>query len=534
MRPPSTITSRRPRLRLSGIRLAALGLGIAFLAAGCAGPLRFPSASLAEKETRAGLVQAYDTNGDKRADYFTTQGPDGRIDRIAYDTTGDGAADSFVNLDDIPFADCRHIVFVLDGFPYDLVKAFRDKGRLRLFYPPARVISTYPAMTDLALAEVFVSPKPLGFESLYYDHRANRLVGGNGDYLSLKNEAWARLVDYRAGSLLDPISYIYPNYAFDRELEDFARLLARRDRRHVIGYFVSTAGLATRFGAAGIEKALDAVDRLAHQLVAESRGLVKITVLADHGHTLKRCERIDFHKFLRDKGWRVTDRLNGPRDVAPVEFGLITYASFAAHDRPALAADLLEHEGVRFTIYQEGGAVVIRARDGEFRIERRGDRYRYRASAPSSGDPSTMLRVALSKSKGDPLQLAAILERLKADGKMDADGFVADRDLFLATAEHRYPDPLDRLWRAFTGMAENVPDVIADLADGYYAGAATRAAWFDSAASTHGDLERMSSMTFIMSTIGPLAGPLRSRDIPQALERLTGESWPPVRRGTGK
>ena len=483
---------------------------------GCGEPLRFPSAPLAEKKTHLGLVQAYDTNGDKRADCFLTRDADGREFRIGYDTMGDGAADSFVNLDDIPFDDCRHVVIVLDGVPYDLVEAFRAKGRLRLFYPPARVISPYPAMSDLALAEVFVSPKPLGFESLYYDHRANRLTGGNGDYLSLKNEAWVRLVDYRAGTILDPIAYIYPNYVFARELDDFTNLLARRDRRHVIGYFVSTAGLATRDGARGIEKALDAVDRLSHQLVAESRGLVKITVLADHGHTLKRCERIDFRKFLSDKGWRVTDRLSGSRDVVPVEFGLITYASFAAHDRPALAADLIQHKGVRLTFYQEGSAIVVRTRDGKARIERRDDRYRYRAST------------------GDPLQLAPILERLKAEGKVDADGFVADRDLFIATAEHCYPDPLDRLWRAFTAMAENVPDVIADLADGYYAGAAARAAWFDSAASTHGDLERKSSTTFIMSTAGPLSGPLRSRDIPEALERLTGEPWPPLRGETGK
>jgi len=498
------------------LNLIALALAAASLAAGCAGPLRFPSAPLAEKETRLGLVQAYDTNGDKRADFFTTQGSDGRVVRIAYDTTGDGAADSFITLDDIPFTDCRHIVFVLDGVPFDLVEAFRAKGRLQLFYPPAPVVSTYPSMTDLALADVFVSPKPLGFESLYYDHRANRLAGGDGDYLSLKNEAWARLVDYRAGTLLDPLAYIYPNYVFDREVEDFMRLIGRRDRRRVIGYFVSTAGLATRFGAAGIEKVLDTFDRLSHQLVAESRGLVKITMLADHGHTLARCERIDFRKFLGERGWRITDRLTGPRDVAPVEYGLVTYASFAAHDRPALAADLLEHKGVRLTVFQEGDAVVVRARDGEARIERRDGRYRYRASA------------------GDPLQLAPILERLKAEGKVVGDGFVADRILFLATADHRYPDPLDRLWRAFTGMAENVPDVIADLADGYYAGAAARAVWFNSAASTHGDLERMSSTTFIMSTVGPLAGPLRSRDIPHALERLTGEPWPPVRQGTGQ
>jgi len=495
--------------------VALLGVAVLIGTGGCAGPLRFPAAPLLEKETAAGLVSAYDTTGDRRADFFTTRGPDGRITRIAYDTTGDAAADSFVNLDEPAFADCRHVVLVLDGVPLDLVKKFRNSGRLRLFHPPSRVVSTYPAMTDLALADVFRSTKPLGYESLYYDHRAERLRGGNGDYLSMKNEAWAQHADYRAGTTLDPLAYLYPHWAFDRELEDFDKVLARRDSKTIVAYFVSTAGLATRDGTAGIEKVLDAVDRLALRLVAESRGLVKITMLSDHGHTLQRCERIDFRKFLADKGWRVADRLNGPRDVAPVEFGLITYASFATRDRQALAADLLQHPGVRFAIYQDGGNVVVRTRDAEARIRKRGERYRYEALA------------------GDPLGLLPVLERLRSEGKMDADGFVADRDLFLATADHTYPDAADRLWRAFSAAAENVPDVIADLQAGYYAGAAQRALWFDSAASTHGDLERLSSTAFIMSTGGRLPEPLRSRDVPEALERLTGGPWPPP-RGNGK
>jgi len=523
LHPPSARTARGARLwpapcrlRLSAIRLAALGLLAACVAAGCAGPIRFPAAPLAEKETAGGLVRAYDTNGDKAADFFTFMGSDGRITRIGYDTTGDSAADSFVRLDEPTFADCRHVVLVLDGVPLHLVREFQSRGRLRLFYAPSRVVSTYPAMTDLALAEVFRSTKPLGYESLYYNHRAERLMGGNGDYLSLKNEAWARRVDYRAGTTLDPLAYLYPRWAFDRELEDFDKVLARRDSKTVVAYFVSTAGLATRDGAAGIEKVLDAVDRLALRLVAESRGLVKITVLSDHGHTLARCERIDFRRFLADKGWRVTDRLQGPKDVVPVEYGLITYASFAARDRPALAADLLQHRGVRFAIYPDGERVIVRTRNAEAHIENQDGRYRYEATG------------------GDPLQLLPVLERLRAEGKMDSGGFVADRDLFLATADHVYPDAVDRLWRAFHTMAENVPDVVADLQAGFYAGAAARAAWFPTASSTHGDLERLSSTAFLMSTGGRLPEPLRSRDVPDAIERLTGGPWPVLPGGDGR
>ena len=481
--------------------------------AGCAGPARFPDGPLAEKSTEAGFVRAYDTDGDDRADFFATLGDDGHVTRIGYDTTGSASEDVSINLDALRLCDCRHVVLILDGVPLHMVKRYWDEGGLRMFHAPSLVLAPYPSMTDLALSDLFRSVRCLGYEALYFDHRANRLAGGDDYYLAMKNESWTHDLDYRAGTTLDALGYLYPNWAFGKELEDFDRLLGRRDRRTFIAYFVSTAGIGSREGEAGLKRVLERVDRLVYELVWQTRGLVKVTMLADHGHTLKRCERVDFGTFLRERGWRVTDRLVEPRDVAPVEYGLVTYASFATRDRKALAGALLEHEGVEFVAYAEGDTVVAEGREGRAVIERRPSRYRCTTSGT------------------DPLGLGPIVARLSAEGRADADGFVADRALFEATATHCYPDACDRLWRAFNGLAEHVPDVVANLHAGHCAGAASKMSWLPYMASTHGDLGRDSSGTFIMSTIAPFPPALRTREVGAVLESLTKQPWPPAREG---
>jgi hypothetical protein len=504
----------------------AAGLVLAaFLAAGCSCPLRFPAAAIETRDTPDGRVAAYDTNGDKKPDYFTTQDKDGRIVRIAYDQSmRRGEPDSFVNLDEVPASLCRHVVLILDGIGYDTIEEFRKSGRLRLFHPPGRVISTFPAMTDIALADAFRSVPCVGLEAVHFDHQANRLVGCDADYLSLKNEAWARHVDYRAGTLLDPFAYLYPNPVFNRELADFVGLFDRRDRPVIVAYLVSTAGLGTREGKAGQLKALDRIDRLCEELVWRTRGLVKFTMLSDHGHTLVRGDRVDFRRFLAGKGWRVSDRLEKPRDVVPVEYGIITYASFATLDRAALAADLLTHPGVDLVTYCGSEAVIVEKPDGKAYIERRGaadnPQYRYRAE------------------KGDPLELLPVIAGrpdLKGEG---ADGFADDKAWLAATATHRYPDALDRVWRAHHNQTEHVPDVIASLKDGYTAGSSSRACFLPFVASTHGDLERRSSTAFIMWTADrpagmAEAGAVRCRDLPPLLESLLRRPWPPPVGGNG-
>ena len=486
------------------------------LAAGCAGPLRFPTEPLRVTDASAGKRLAYDTDGAGRADYVARANEAGRITHVGYAPAG-GEPDAFVDLDGVPAEQCRHVVLVLDGVGYETVRAFREAGHLRLFHPPARVISTFPSMTDIALADAFQSVRPIGYEARYFDPARNRMAGGDGDYLAMVNEDWVRCTDYRAPALVDPLSYLFPQHYFKEELKALVSLIERRDRPMVVAYLVSTAGMGTMHMAEGQQEILRAVDRLTHQLVWGSRGLVKVTLFSDHGHQLVPARWIDFRAFLRERGWEVTERIDEPEDVVVIDYGLVTYASFATRDRAGLAEDLLDHEGVDVVTYTANGSVVVRSDEGRARLEQRGPRYRY--------VPET----------GDPLHLAAVVERATAEGLLDADGFADGRTWLRLTVRHEYPDAVVRLWRAFHGITEHVPDVIASLKDGYSAGLPSRAARFPEGASTHGDLAAKSSTAFVMSTAGPIpdaARPLRSRDLPKVLPGLLGRPWPPTRKET--
>jgi hypothetical protein len=501
------------------MRAICLAVLAAALAAGCSSPLRFPEAPLFIETSSSQAMCVYDTNGDGRPDYFTTQNTEGRTVRIAYGATGSDQPGDTVDLDALTLADCRHIVIILDGFGYDTVAEFQKEGHLRLFYPPRRVISTFPPMTDLALADVFRTVHGIGYEVILYNHRTERLQGGDRDYASLINEAWVHDIDFRANPVIDAICYLFPKSAFNLELGNFLKLFDLRDRMELRAYFVSTAGASTHDGLDGQRRVLRQVDQLCEELVWKTRGLVKITILSDHGHTLTPSRRVDFGKYLSGLGWHMTDHLTGPRDVADVEYGLISYAGFATRDRPGLAADLVKHPATDLVTYPETGAVVVQTTDGLARVERQATRYRYRAE------------------KGDPLGLAPVIEKMRADGVIDKNGWAEDAEWFRRTVTHQYPDPLDRLWRAFNGLVENPPDLVVSLRPEFNNGPPSRAFFLPVVASTHGSLERRDSTAFIMSTAGPMdeAGEgVRSRQVAPLFEKLEGHSWPARVKGEGK
>ena len=228
-----------------------------------------------------------------------------------------------------------------------------------------------------------------------------------------------------------------------------------------------------------------------------------MTVLSDHGHSYTPAERIPLEDHLTDRGWRLRNSLSDPKDVAYVRFGLVTYASFATKSPAALAADVADCEGVEITSYVDNDTVVVLGRGGSRAVVRCKDgRYAYECASR------------------DPLHLKEILAKLKADsgGTYDAD------DLLAATIAHTYPAPLQRLWRAHHGLAENTPDVIASLADRFYAGAKGLASAVN-IASTHGGLNNANSVTFILSTAGALPPVMRSRDVPKHMRKMLGQKW---------
>jgi len=487
------------------LRMVPAVLLAAALAGGCTKAVTFPAepVSAGAPGLPAGAV-AYDTSGGGGADFALLAGPGGRADRIAYLRDGN-APPEIVNLDYLPLGHCRHLIVILDGFGYDVVKGFRDSGGLRLFHAPSRVIAPYPTLTDPCIEDLLNYMPCPAFEAEYYDRVKGRHVGGDLAYLAGRNMPYNRLLNYRANTLLDAVMYLLPWDIYRHEIGSLKKTFDRRLTQQVLAYVVSSAGMGTKYGADGQRRCLRLLDRLILQIVQETHGLTKVTLLADHGHSYTPARRIPLEDYLKSRGWRLTETLRGPRDVDYIRFGLETYASFATNSPGELAADLVGCEGVELAscVGGDGNSVRVLAPGGASAvIARSGSGYCYR-------------------SEGDPLKLEGILAKLHPD----ANGFYGADELLAATYMHEYPAPLQRLWRAHFGLVDHPPDVIISLRNGWFSGSAGLAA-MARIASTHGGLNRTNSTTFIMSTAGPLPPVLRSRDVPAAMTALTGAPWP--------
>lgn len=480
-------------------RALALAMLAAVTAAGCSSAVTFPAHPVGQEPN----LRLYDVDDDGRADVGFARNDAGRVVAM-HVLTGMGHRMT-VDLDAIDVAHCRHLVILLDGFGYGVVERYYREGGLRPMHPPSRVIAPYPTLTDVCLEDLLGYIPCAGFEAVYYDRAAGRVVGGAMDYLSGTNQPYNRLLHHRTNLVLDAVGYARPWVVFGKELDDTKEVFDNRRTREVRSYLVSTAGISTAGGADAQLRCLREVDRLIHQVLWETRGLTKVTLMGDHGHSYTPPRRIDLEGHLTARHWRLVDRLREPRDVAYIRFGLETYASFACDQPLALAKDLVEAQGVELASVAVGDEVVVLAPDGRrARVFHRDGRFGYAAEA------------------GDPLKLVEVLASLTVD---DHDTYDAG-DLLAATWRRVYPAPLQRLWRAHFALVDNPPDVIVSLADGYYSGSRSLDAFVD-VVSTHGSLNRRNSTTFIMSSIAPLPPVLRSRDVPAAMESaLNADHWP--------
>ncbi|UCG17470.1 MAG: hypothetical protein JSV19_05455 [Phycisphaerales bacterium] len=473
----------------------ALTLAVSVVAAGCTQAPWFPVQPVRSGEREI----AFDMDGNGRDDYWQRLDENGQKTELRFDTTGDGQVDETVRPRDLAPDQCVHAVLVLDGVPFDVVDEMYRQGWFRLFPPPARVISVFPAMTDLALTRVFTDQACPGYEALYFDRRKNAPSGGTSVYLSGANAPWLTAMDYRCSLWLDAKSYLDPKGLWRHELNGIRRAIRSCNSQTVRAYSVSTAGLATRGGRDAIVEYLKDVDNLCEQMTYERRGQIRFTLLADHGHDLKPATQIDLRQRLESGGYRVSRQLNDHRDVCVPRYGLVSCAVLHTRDPQGVAEALLSEPAADLIMYPvsaepSGGVIMVRSGRQIAHIRRTRDGFIYEAS------------------EGDPLRLAPILERLRASGRIAPDGSVSDRDWLTATADHIYPDPLWRIWLAFNGLVHNSADVIVSLREGSFCGSGFFAAMVD-VASTHGALTHRGSTTFALSNHTSLPPLLRVQDL---------------------
>ncbi len=464
---------------------------------GCAGPAPglFPPVPFRIDADSTGRAErAYDLGGDGSPDYWEIASPDGVVTRLRFRAGADGQAQNEeIILDEMNRDDCSHLLIILDSVPYSMVRDLWDRGRFRLFHPPSRVISPFPVMTDTALAEFFGCAPCPGVESAFYDGR--RLTNGYRTYVNEGNTPWLAHVDYHLNPVAHSVAYLDPDAWFDHELRRIQELFVLSEPRVFVAYSVGPSSLGANAGRDGHQAGLIRLDRFCQWIVHATRGRARITLMSDHGHNLVRSKRIPLPELLGRAGYRVRETLEKPGDVVVPEFGIVTCAAIHTGEQARVARDVVGFEGIELAAYRdEEDRVVVVGRSGEAVISRKGRTYRY---APTAGDP---------------LEMNAVLSELEARGLASEDDYFEDRVLFEATSDHRYPDAVARLWRAFHGLVEHTPDVLLSVEDGYHCGSAFMSDVVDLAAA-HGNLGPLGSTAFVMSMSGGLPAVVRMEDL---------------------
>jgi hypothetical protein len=404
----------------------------------------------------------------------------------------------------------RRLLLCLDGVPFDVVTEAKSQGLFDNFKEPARLLSPFPTLTNVALAEMLGATPPNGYESLYFDREAKELRGGVRKYIGRRTpdkvpSSYMDELDYQEPLAFEFLIYVATDAVWHADMRRFReRFLSAPPARDFFGFLKATDGLLHIGGPARLVIALRSLDRLLREIQKTVGSETEIVLFSDHGMNLEENRRVKLQTHLRASGYEVVTNMRRPkgkRRVSAPGFGLCGYAALYCGeetDRAQVAEALGGLEGVDFSVYREegDGAAFVRGAGGGARIIR------------AERDGETFFRY--EQLDGDPLGLSSDVSALGAEGLLDHEGFARDADWLARTWGHTYPDALANLYASvYAPRVRHTADVLVSLRDGYYYGA-TAFSHMVRLLATHGNALRASTTAFVMSTHRALPTHIRS------------------------
>ncbi len=466
-------------------RWSALLLLPVLLLAGCAGqgPSGFAAPTWATAADE--VVRHYDLDADDQPEMTLRQA---RIDaQVAAVEFADGPVAH------PPAGPVPHLLIILDSIPFDVVRVAQRSGWFPLFPPPSRLVSPFPVMTDVALADLYdMFPLP-GVESLFLD--GDQLSDPTETYLASVNMPWTARMDYSMEPLGHAFTYSDPVPWLGHELGRIERrgLAALRAGRSYAAYVVGTSALGSQQGRNGHLHALRQVAALCLRVTYELRGAVQITLISDHGHDFQPGRWIALADGLRDLGFRIGTRRGPGIDAIVPAWGLVSCAAIYTDQPREIATAAVLLEGVEHCALRDPArpdVVLLLGRDGQAEIARTAEGlYAYRSVT------------------GDPLGLSPPDDRIVT---------MRREDWLRATLADPWPAAVPRIWDAFDDRFVQAPEVLVSLGPGYYTGSRDLRGRMKMAA-THGSLRTAGSIGFAMTTAGRLPSGLAIGDLPAAL-----------------
>ena len=497
---------------------AVLYLGLAALG-GCGGPSWPRAPQVVRGDPAAPRAALWQPEGEGNGRYLQLyrQG----VKRSFYiDQDNDGLFELLVDVDELDPAQVRWVFIYLDGVPYRQFRELYDEGHFRLFHPPAKMISTFPSITDIAFSTMYNIPGTSCYESVVYDRVRNDVRDGLEVYLGGRNELWASLVDYRQHRWLDAVGYIMPRFSgrreFGRMFGRAADILAERPEQQVVVIYTMATDAINHTGQWHQARTmLLELERYIEELVYRQRGRLGVLLLSDHGNNfVQRCRRVDVQGAVERAGLnaRFNRGFRRPGDVVVLRYGLVSlveaYCQSEA-DRQKLLEALVATEGIEHVMWRVGENVRVAGLGGVAEIARRVE-----PSGRGAEEYFSYRRI-----QGDPLELQGLLDGLAARRFAgDAQAYYAAEELLLATAGHVWPDPLWRIWHGLSDHPVVVPDVVASMALGWYYGDTTLEQ-FSEINGTHGGLRDADTNTFFTTNLFAPPAVMRTAEVPAIINR---------------
>lgn len=375
----------------------------------------------------------------------------------------------------------QRLVLALDGIPYDVFVGLQREGHFADFHPAARMVSTFPSLSDVSFAAIGGGEIPDGYQHMRFDPVSNKVVGNTLNSLSGSADPNISADSRSYTSVHRMLGYMAAYHIALREMREIGREVLHSHKQTFVAYIEESDAILHVEGRAGAEKFLLQLDLYLQQLQAQVRAQtgreLHVDIVSDHGSTMVKGEVVPVEELLGHCGFSRRDRIAQPYDVAYSLAGIIGAVAITAKKEHAeeAARCLAVAEGVDLVAVDRGDAVGILTSDGEAELRL------------AATDPEAYIYRAL---QGDPLGL------LPATATAGTERRFEQSAIFQQTRDSSRPDPLRRLWRAFHGAVKEPSTILVSLADGHEAGNTTvrGLARIRGRAGTHGSMTRLASL----------------------------------------
>lgn len=410
-----------------------------------------------------------------------------------------------------PVKQARVLLIALDAVPYDTVARLADPslGEQALFAQigaPVPMVSSFPSNTTVAFAgmleDLGASPPP-GYEARFFDRQRGRVRGGGPRSYHEIEFSWREFFDWKIdGALRKAWGYARPLKFARTEVDALVEAFERSQDQVLFAYVSSTDAIGHLKSPAALEDMLLRLDAALAELRARDPRPFYVVVFSDHGMdgdgTALRNVRKAIKRAAKVAGFKVRRKLRQPDDLVFVPFGLLTsVVAFTEAGREVDAAlAVATAPGISLCAAPLGpDRFVVVGAGGEAELERR--------SPSGNGE----LEWRYGAEHGDPLAYAAVRKRLEderasGNGGDHGDGWFSDQAWFGATLDHRFPDALHRLARAFD-LVENQASLVCSVDTGYMYGPAyaemTGNVTIGRLRYTHGALDRGATLGFLVT-----------------------------------